>query len=124
MIIAHSPLATALKGFCLHTHAELEPRIAAFDVPPDLSRENCLAKLKAEILSQLPAAAQWLICTDIFGASPYFISQQLAQELGSPLLVGSNAPMLLRACTYLDLPLTECSQKALEGGQRGVLLAP
>ena len=40
---------------------------------------------------------------------------------GGVLLTGVNLPMLMRACCYRELPLAQRAQKALEGGQQGLM---
>ncbi len=127
MIIAHSPLAAGFKGFALHTHAELEGRIWAVDVAAQEGREPCAQRIVQSLPAAAWAQADWLILSDVFGASPFFVASALAEQLGPQRqrhITGASAPMLLRACTYIDLPLPELAAKALEGAQRGAILLP
>lgn len=117
MIIAHAPLASAFRGLALHAYPELGADISAYDVPADEAR----AQSVAQALALLPADAAVLLCVDVFGASPFFVAQAVAAQRQAQLLVGANAPMLMRACCYRQLPLAEWAQKALEGGQRGLM---
>lgn len=125
LIIAHAPLASALRDIALHAYPELGAHISAYDVPADESREHSSARA----LALLPADAQVLICSDVFGASPCYVAQAVAaqrqaQNQPTALLVGVNAPMLMRACCYRQLPLAEWAAKALEGGLRGLMALP
>jgi PTS system mannose-specific IIA component len=117
LIIAHAPLASALRGFSLHAYPELAAQISAYDVPASETREISTQ----HALALLPTAADVLVCADVFGASPFFVAQAVAAQRQAKLLVGANAPMLMRACCYRELPLADWAAKALEGGQRGVL---
>ena len=116
LIIAHTPLASALRLAVLHSYPELAEHISARDVLPDETREAC----GAHCLGQLPAG-ELLICSDVFGASPHIVAQAVLRERGGVLLTGANLPMLMRACCYRELPLAERAQKALDGGQQGII---
>ena len=43
LIIAHAPLASALRQCVLHVFADAEPALAAFDVQPNVPPEETLA---------------------------------------------------------------------------------
>jgi PTS system ascorbate-specific IIA component len=102
----------------LHTYPELAHAISAYDVQPQDGRELCTKCVLEEL--DLPAG-ELLICSDVFGASPHFVAQAVRDARGGVLLTGTNLPMLMRACCYRELPLAERAQKALEGGQGGIL---
>jgi len=116
LIIAHTPLASALRLAVLHSYPELADHISARDVRPDETRESC----GSHCLDQLPPG-ELLVCSDVFGASPHFVAQAVVDARGGVLLTGVNLPMLMRACCYRALPLAERAQKALDGGQQGII---
>ena len=118
LIIAHTPLASALRKATLHTYPELADAISAYDVQPQDSREICTQCILDEL--QLPPG-ELLLCSDVFGASPHFVAQAVQAARGGVLLTGVNLPMLMRACCYRELPLAERAQKALDGGQQGII---
>ena len=64
LIIAHAPLASALRAGVLHVFPEVGPAILALDVPPseapDVTREHALA-----LLEQLGTPST-LVLTDVF----------------------------------------------------------
>ena len=43
LIIAHAPLASALRQCVLHVFADAEPALVAFDVQPNMPPEETLA---------------------------------------------------------------------------------
>lgn len=58
--------------------------------------------------------------TDLFGATPCNISQNLTHENELKIVSGLNLPMLLRTLNYAHLPLSELTQKAISGGIEGI----
>ena len=63
-----------------------------------------------------------VVVTDMFGGSPSNLSL-LACTAGSErrIIYGANLPMLMRACCYRELSLAQRAQKALDGGQQGII---
>ena len=118
LIIAHTPLASALRHATLHTYPELAQAISAYDVQPQDGREMCTQAILQAL--NLPPG-ELLVCSDVFGASPHFVAQAVVDARGGQLLTGVNLPMLMRACCYRELPLAQRAQKALDGGQQGII---
>ena len=118
LIIAHTPLASALRKATLHTYPELADSISAYDVQPQDGRDFCTQCVLEEL--NLPPG-ELLVCSDVFGASPHFVAQAVVAARGGVLLTGVNLPMLMRACCYRALPLAERAHKALDGGQQGII---
>ena len=119
LIIAHAPLAQALRQCALHVFPEAAAEIAAVDVHPDAPPEETLARARAA-LAQLPGAGT-LVLTDIVGATPCNVAQRLADGEPVRLIAGANLPMLLRALTYRGEPLAEQAARAAAGGAQGIM---
>ena len=102
LLIAHSPLAHALRQCALHVFPEAEDCVGALDVLPNVSPEETLGAARILLAQQLGRAprAQVLVLTDVFGATPCNVAQQLVDGARSRLVAGVNLPMLLRAVTY------------------------
>ncbi len=118
-IIAHAPLATALRQCALHVYPDAGARIVAFDVPASSDVAHSCVHVQDRM-----RALGWsgvLVLTDVFGATPCNVARGLPEDVGVRLLAGVNLPMLLRAVNYLDQPLDELSEKALAGGMQGVM---
>ena len=68
MIIAHAPLASALKSVAGHTFPECAANIEALDVPPDMPIEEVEALARAML--ERVRNPEALVFTDVFGATP------------------------------------------------------
>jgi mannose PTS system EIIA component len=121
-IIAHTPLASALRSCALHVDPELAHAIAALDVQPHVSAAQSLAEARAQ-LAQLGGKPQdgTLVLTDLFGATPCNVAQQLVDGTQSKLIAGVNLPMLMRCITYRRESLETLISRAMAGGTQGVM---
>jgi PTS system ascorbate-specific IIA component len=119
LIIAHAPLASALRQCVLHVFPDAAPGLAAFDVQPNVPPEETLAG--ASLALALLGTPQTLVLTDVFGATPCNVAQKLVDGLSSKLIAGVNLPMLLRTVTYRREALDGLVARALAGGTQGVM---
>jgi mannose PTS system EIIA component len=119
LIIAHAPLASALKACALHVFPDCDTSVSALDVPPNLPPAESVAQ--AQMMLMQAQARQVLLLTDVFGATPSNIAKQLTDGIHTRLLTGVNLPMLLRAVTYRHEALETLVQRALAGGAQGVM---
>ncbi len=120
LLIAHAPLAHALRECALHVFPEAAPVITAVDVHPNLPPDETLATARVA-LEQL-ATEGTLVLADVFGATPSNVAQRLVQgATNARLIVGVNLPMLLRAVCYRHEPLDALSARALAGGTQGIM---
>ncbi|WP_353235628.1 PTS fructose transporter subunit IIA [Diaphorobacter ruginosibacter] len=119
LIIAHAPLAHALRECALHVFPECAEEVLALDVPPDEPPEETQAAAQA-LLERQPG--QVLMLTDVFGATPCNVAQRIATDgARTRLLCGVNLPMLLRAVCYRGEELESLLSRALVGGTQGVM---
>jgi mannose PTS system EIIA component len=118
-IIAHAPLASALKVLATHVNAEAANAVVAFDVPADAPLE--VSEAQAARLLSLAKTPEALILTDVFGATPCNIAMRLAAQGGARVAVGVNVPMLWRALCYRHEPLDQMLERALAGATQGVM---
>ena len=88
-IIAHAPLAHALRECALHVFADCGPAVAALDVQPHVSPEETLALAHALLERLGPGPV--LILTDVFGATPCNIAQRLIDGVQARLIAASPA---------------------------------
>ncbi len=122
LIIAHAPLASALKQCVLHVFQDNEDSattLQAIDVPANAPADETLAAAKIT-LSQM-RTTHTLVLTDVFGATPCNVAQKLVDGITSKLVAGVNLPMLLRAITYRAETLDAMMARALAGGAQGVM---
>lgn len=119
LIIAHAPLATALRECALHVFPDCTREVVAIDVPPNEAPEDTFAS--AQHLLEAEPGQQILVLTDVIGATPSNVAQRLVQAHESSLIAGVNLPMLLRTVCYRHENLETLTHRALEGGTQGVL---
>lgn len=118
-IIAHAPLASALRECVAHVFPDRVPGVLAQDVQADASLQESLAAARRAVASfgDVPV----LVLTDMLGATPCNVARELVAGKSARLVAGVNVPMLLRAVTYQQEPLEELVARALAGGTQGVV---
>ena len=119
LIIAHAPLAHALRECALHVFPDCGDNVAALDVQPNQPPEESLAQ--ARILLEQLGTDSTLVLTDVFGATPCNVAQRLVEGRQARLVTGVNLPMLLRTVCYRAEPLDALVQRAVVGGTQGVM---
>ena len=118
LIIAHAPLASALREAVLHVFPEHAHTVSAVDIQAEWSQDHSLAVGRAAMNAL--NHSQKLVLTDMKGATPSNVGQSLAQDANTRMICGVNFPMLLRAVTYREEPLHQLVERALLGGVRGI----
>jgi PTS system ascorbate-specific IIA component len=119
LIIAHAPLASALRASVLHVFPEVATQILALDVPPQEATDITATHARA-LLSQL-GTPNSLVLTDVFGATPCNVAQRVVDGIHSRLVAGVNLPMLLRTVNYCNEPLDVLVARALAGGTQSIM---
>jgi len=122
VIVAHAPLASALRQCVAHVFAERVADVLALDVAAQDAPEQCVTQARQMLAAW--EGRSLLLLTDILGATPCNIARELAQGRPACVLAGVNLPMLLRAVTYQHEPLTQLAERARTGGSQGVVLVP
>jgi PTS system mannose-specific IIA component len=107
LLIAHAPLAHALRQCALHVYPECAEEVIAIDVAPNASPEETLASARLALSQRNQAGT--MVLTDVFGATP------------AKLVAGVNLPMLLRTVCYRHESLDALVTRALAGGAQGVM---
>ena len=74
-----------------------------------------------ELLRQVDTGDGVLVLTDMLGATPSNIATRLLEPGRVEGVAGASLPMLIRALTYRDEPLAAVVEKAVSGGQEGVV---
>ncbi|MEJ8836978.1 PTS sugar transporter subunit IIA [Ramlibacter sp. AN1133] len=123
LLIAHAPLANALRQCALHVFPDCGAAVTAIDVQPNLSPDETLAaaRIAMEQLTSAGNVQGVLVLTDIFGATPSNVAQKLVDGVSSRLITGVNLPMLLRSVSYRNEGLDTLVSRAVIGGTQGVM---
>jgi PTS system ascorbate-specific IIA component len=119
LIIAHAPLASALRDCVLHVYPEAATGVLALDVLAADSTETTQQAAIA-LLAQL-GSSNTLVLTDVFGATPCNVAQKVVDGVHSKLVAGVNLPMLLRTVNYRQEPLDVLVARALSGGTQCIM---
>ncbi|QCB47373.1 PTS fructose transporter subunit IIA [Hydrogenophaga sp. PAMC20947] len=119
LIVAHAPLASALRHCVLHVFPDSADAVLALDVQPNVPPEETLAQ--AQMLVRQTGMPQTLVLTDIFGATPCNVAQKLVDGVSSRLITGVNLPMLLRTVSYRHESLEALVSRAMIGATQGVI---
>jgi PTS system mannose-specific IIA component len=119
LIIAHAPLAQALRECALHVYPECAAEVIALDVLPQAQPEDTLTQALQAVGDALDEGL--LVLTDIFGATPANVAQKLVAGSHAKLIAGVNLPMLFRTVCYRHEPLDALVARALTGGTQGVM---
>lgn len=121
VIISHEGVGSALlKTLQTTFEQELPLPVSTVDIQLDCD-PDCLVKQLQNFLKDLDTGEGVLLLTDLFGATPSNIAQALQEAHNVRLVTGLNLPMLIRVMNYPDLSLDELAEKAVEGGQTGII---
>ncbi|MBA3595627.1 MAG: PTS fructose transporter subunit IIA [Pseudomonadota bacterium] len=119
LIIAHAPLASALRLCVLHVFSDNPAGVVALDVQPNMPPEETLAQ--ARVVFRQLGTSHVLVLADVFGATPCNVAQKLVDGVRSKLITGVNLPMLLRTVSYRHEALDALVARAVMGGTQGVM---
>ncbi len=125
LIIAHAPLASALKECAMHVYGNDEHSLrslTAVDVSPDADTAAIADSISAKLGSDLPERTSTLILTDVIGASPANIAEQLLRHADTALITGVNLPMVLTAVCHRHKAFDQLCALVKEAGSFGITL--
>lgn len=120
LLITHETLGESLIRCAQHIMAAPIPALTHLTVSmhedPDIIYQHAQVLLK-----KIDTGAGVILFTDIVGGTPSNIASRLIQAGQIEAIAGVNLPMLVRAITYRNKPLKDVIEKALTGGQDGVV---
>jgi PTS system ascorbate-specific IIA component len=112
-------LASALRECALHVFPDCVDGVLALDIGPQDAPEDSLLRAQAAMAALGPPEV--LLLSDVFGATPCNVAQQLGDGLKTRLVAGVNLPMLLRSVCYRHESLESLAARAQAGGTQGVM---
>lgn len=122
LLVTHENIGESLLNVAKKTLGnELPLPVQTISVAADANPDSITARLQAE-LDHISDDKHILILTDLFGATPCNIAQKLRHGNDIKIISGLNLPMLLRALNYAHLPLQELAEKAMIGGEEGIVI--
>lgn len=129
LLITHAPLGEAFIKAATHVFQSQPERLEAIDVIADQSLEE-VQELARAAISRINDGSGVLVMTDMMGGTPANCCQKLclqssenenAIEEKIEVVAGISLPMLLRVISYRHDTLEELVDKAVYGGQHGVV---
>jgi mannose PTS system EIIA component len=124
LIVAHTPLASALAASASHVYSCAPERagsqVRVLDVQPDADVSATVEQARL-LAAEVDSGTGVLVLTDVFGSTPGNVAARLAETGRIAVVAGVNLPMLLRALCYRDGKLGDTVEKAVAGGTQGVL---
>lgn len=119
VIVAHSPLATALRECVLHVYPDAADGVVAVDIGADEPSSSGQSRIQDAFGALNTQDA--LVLADVFGASPCNAAQKVVDGIHSRLVAGVNLPMLLRTVNYRHESLDMLVGRAVTGGMQCIL---
>ena len=89
------------------------------DVPPGMAPGQVEQQART-LLAQAPHD-EFLVLTDVFGATPCNVAERLTDRRRLRVVAGVNVPMLWRVLCYGQEPLDRLADRALSGAAQGVM---
>ncbi|MEO1766562.1 PTS sugar transporter subunit IIA [Thiobacter aerophilum] len=120
LIIAHGALGESLIHCASHVFGSRPPRLRQLGVSVHDEPAALLPQARA-LVAELDDGSGVLVLSDIYGATPCNIGCRLLQPGKVEVVAGVNLPMLVRALTYREQPLSVVVEKAISGGREGVI---
>lgn len=122
LLVTHPGVGSALLETATRLLGRLPLAAASVELDFDADLAAQLPKAGA-VLKKVVSEDGTLLLTDVYGASPARLAQQLAQIYGPCRRVsGLSLPMLLRVMNYGDQGLDDLARTAANGGRNGVVL--
>ena len=100
-IIAHAPLASALKECVKHIFSsvgeDIESRILAYDIPATQDTQQWIERIRLDLEEVMRRYDGALIFTDILGATPSNIAHRMLDMPDCAVMTGVNLAALISA---------------------------
>lgn len=122
LLVTHEGIGTAMIAVASRLLRKLPLQAVVFEVPFDADPAALLPQASAA-LRRADAGDGVLVLTDLYGASPANLAQQLAR-LGTPVrrVSALSLPMLLRVMNYAEQGLDDLPAVAAAGTRNGAIV--
>ncbi len=123
LIISHGTLGESLIHCASHMLNKRPSRLRQLGVTAQ-DDPVLLVPQARKLVKELDEGDGVLVLTDMYGGSPSNIAAKLVSPGKVESVAGVSLPMLIRALTYRDRPLSVMITKAISGGCEGVVRVP
>ncbi|WP_313253949.1 PTS fructose IIA subunit family protein [Stenotrophomonas sp.] len=122
LLVTHPGVGTSLLEVATTLLRQLPLKTEAFEVPFDADLDALLPAASAA-MRRVEGAEGVLVLTDLYGASPSNLANQLVR-LGTPArrVSGLSLSMLLRVMNYPEQGLDQLPATAAAGARNGVIV--
>ena len=120
LLITHGGLGSCLLECATHVMGIRPEHAAALAVRPN-DDPGIVLEQAQKLAASLDQGQGVLVMSDMFGATPSNIARRLLEPGRIEGLAGANLPMLVRALTYRNEPLSQLAEKAVTGCIAGAL---
>jgi len=120
LLITHGGLGASLLECATHVMGSRPQNAVAMAVEPADDPAVLLDRAQ-KLAATLDQGNGVLVMSDMFGATPSNIARRLLEPGRIEGLAGANLPMLVRALTYRNEPLSQVAEKAITGCIAGAL---
>lgn len=121
LLITHNCIGQELLSTARDTLGFCPVQTACLNVLRDADTDT-LRERASRMADELDTGDGILVLTDAYGSTPSNIASNLEARGRYSVVAGINLPMLLRVFNYPRLSLVELEEKALTGGQDGIIL--
>jgi PTS system ascorbate-specific IIA component len=116
VVLAHAPLASALRDVAQHAFPECAETLQCIDVHATEGLEEVERRLRDAV-----GGAQALVLCDVFGATPCNAALRVADGSRIRAVSGVNVPMLWRVLCYAAEPLDALVTRAVDGARQAIM---
>ena len=119
LLITHSDIGKTVHDAAVSVIGSSPLRTQFLSVNANSKPDEMISNAQA-LVASLDTGSGVLILTDMFGSTPSNIACAL-QNKNVAIIAGLNLPMLIRILNYPNLTLPQLANKAVSGGQEGVI---
>ena len=120
LLISHNQIASELINTAQQMLAPYSVATTILSISIDDNPDDIRLKFM-QTLHEIDQGDGTLILTDMYGSTPSNIACDASERHDIRIVSGLNLPMLIRVLNYPHLNLNELEQKAITGGQDGVI---
>lgn len=122
LLITHDGIGQSISDTAAAIRGSSSEVVSCQSIPAKLKPEDLgfFADQIRNSIESLKNSEGLLILTDIFGATPNNLARYFGNDDNIRVISGLNLPMLVRVLNYIDQPLGELVEIALEGGLKGL----
>jgi PTS system ascorbate-specific IIA component len=121
LVITHNNVGGALFDAAISVLGDCPLPFEILPVSQNCDPEERFQKAQTHLKKLNTPGDGVLVITDMYGSTPSNIATKLATD-NVTIITGINLPMLIRIMNYPKLSIDKLANKAVSGGQTGVII--